>query len=161
MTMRRRESADGSRQGTGPRLALLFAMLSASLCALPAAAQQGMYGVGIPGTGAPGARGQFDHAGDPSADATDVVIQEKRLQALNAERQRQMVADANRLAKLAAELNAEVNGPNPRNLSPAQLRKVAEIEKLARSVRDKMCTSFRGIPPPVMPVQPVVPPGLR
>lgn len=69
---------------------------------------------------------------------------EKRLRALNAERQKSLVADTNKLLKLATELEAEMK------LSEAptaeQLHKAGEIEKLARSVREKMSTSVRSTP---------------
>lgn len=71
---------------------------------------------------------------------------EKRLRALNAERQKELVADTNKLLKLASELDAEVARSDSANLTPAQLHKVAEIEKLAHSVREKMATSVRSIP---------------
>ena len=57
-----------------------------------------------------------------------------------------MVADTNKLLKLAGELNAELAGEHPESLNPDQLRKVAEIEKLAHSVKDKMSMSVKGIP---------------
>lgn len=73
--------------------------------------------------------------GDPLA--------EKRLRALNAARQKALVADTDRLLKLANELNAEIAAANAGSLGPIQLRKLAEIEKLARSVKEKMSTSVR------------------
>jgi hypothetical protein len=91
---------------------------------------------------------------DTDMDVRDPVEQEKQLRALNAERQKSLVSDTNKLLKLATELNAEVSTTNPDSLSGDQLRKLAEIEKLARSVKDKMSTSVRGIPsyePPVPP----------
>ena len=45
------------------------------------------------------------------------------------------------------ELNAEIARSNPDSLDPNQIRKVAEIEKLAHNVKDKMSTSVRGTPP--------------
>ena len=50
---------------------------------------------------------------------------ERRLSALNIERQKQMVADTNKLLKLAKELNDEVAVQMPATLTPEQLRKVA------------------------------------
>lgn len=76
----------------------------------------------------------------------DLAMEEKRLNALNTERQKNMIADTNKLLKLAAELNAEVNGKNLGQLTPDQLRKVAEIEKLAHSIREKMSTSVKPAP---------------
>jgi hypothetical protein len=82
---------------------------------------------------------------------------EKRLRTINAERQKSMVSDTEKLLKLATELNSEIAQSNPGALTPAQLRKVAEIEKLAHNVKDKMVMSVRGpqfqmdSPPPYFP----------
>ena len=69
---------------------------------------------------------------------------ERRLRMLNADRQKTMVSDADKLLKLAAQLNAEISAANQGELTPAQLKKISEIEKLARKVREKMSTSVRG-----------------
>jgi hypothetical protein len=71
---------------------------------------------------------------------------EKLLRTLNANRQKSLVSDANKLLRLATELNAEIARTNPDALTPDQLRKMAEIEKLARNVREKMSTSVRTTP---------------
>src|SRR5579862_5303013 len=68
---------------------------------------------------------------------------EKRLQVLNAAQHKSMVADTDRLLKLVSDLNAQINGNNSNTLTQDQLRMVAEIEKLAHSVRDKMRMSVR------------------
>jgi len=73
--------------------------------------------------------------------------QERRLRALNAERQKSMIADVNKLLKLAAELDAEIGGANRDSLTSGQIAKVERIEKLARSVKEKMSTSVRGMEP--------------
>ena len=73
------------------------------------------------------------------------VDEEKRLRALNAERQRSLVSDTNKLLKLAQELDGEVKGTNPDSLNMEELTKVAEIEKLAHKVKEKMSTSVRGM----------------
>ena len=80
---------------------------------------------------------------------------ERLLRALNADRQKSMVSDANRLLRLAKELNAEIARTNPDSLSLDQLRKMAEIEKLARNVKEKMSTSVRGMPGYVPSMQPM------
>jgi hypothetical protein len=77
---------------------------------------------------------------------TQSVEEEKALRALNAARQKSMVADTDRLVRLVNELNSEIERTNPDSLTPAQLHKVAEIEKLAHNVKDKMSTSVRGMP---------------
>jgi hypothetical protein len=81
---------------------------------------------------------------------------EKRLRALNAERQKSMVADTNKLLKLAQELQDEIGHTSPDALTPTQLRKVADIEKLAHSIKEKMSTSVRGAPEVRMPFPAVV-----
>ncbi len=90
----------------------------------------------------------------------DPIAQEKRLKALNAERQKSMVADTNKLVKLAAELNAEINGKHPGELTLSQLRQVAEIEKLAHNIKEKMCTSVRPAPMMAPPPPLMTPPGI-
>ena len=80
---------------------------------------------------------------------------DRLLRALNADRQKSLVSDTNKLLRLANELNAEIAGSNPETLTPSQLHKMAEIEKLAHNVKDKMSTSVRGTPafqPPFNPV---------
>jgi hypothetical protein len=77
---------------------------------------------------------------------TDPVFIAKRQQALNAERQKSMVSDADKLVKLARQLDAEVASNPTDQLTPAQLHKVAEIEKLAHNVKAKMAQSFTGGP---------------
>ena len=78
---------------------------------------------------------------------------ERRIRALNNERQKQIVADTDKLLKLARELNDEVAKANTGTLTMDELRKIADIEKLARNVRQKMTESVgepqTTIPPPV------------
>jgi hypothetical protein len=86
---------------------------------------------------------------------TDPIQNEKLFRALNADRQKSLVSDTNKLLRLVNELNDEIARTNPNALTEAQLRKVAEIEKLARNVKDKMSTSVGGTPaflPPLAPV---------
>jgi len=70
----------------------------------------------------------------------------KRIRLLNAERQKALISDTEKLLKLAKELNDEVAGSDSTSLSDAQLRKVAEIGKLAHSVKEKMSYSVGGFP---------------
>jgi hypothetical protein len=85
----------------------------------------------------PDSNSQF--GADPNADP-------KRIKQLNAERQKEMVSDTQKLLQLARELNAEVSDANSAGMTDAQLRKVAEIAKLARSVKEKMTFSAGGYP---------------
>ena len=68
----------------------------------------------------------------------DPAFLERRMRQLNEAQHKAMVSDADRLLLLVKELNAEISNSTPAALSAEQLRKVAEIEKLAHSVKDKM-----------------------
>ncbi len=73
---------------------------------------------------------------------------------LNTERQKELVSDTARLLKLAQELNQEVSSSESATMSPDQVRKVSEIGKLARSVRQKMTFGLGGdplVPEPALP----------
>jgi hypothetical protein len=103
--------------------------------------------------------GGYPQGGSPFAggdDEVDSLQAERRLNALNAERQKALAADTERLLKLATDLNQQIAKSNSGALTPDQLRMLAEIEKLAHSVRDKMAMSLRGPPFPGMdaPMQP-------
>jgi len=62
---------------------------------------------------------------------------------LNADRQKTMVRDAEKLLRLATELKAEIEKDEPTSLTLEEMHKWAEIEKLAHSVKEKMSTSVR------------------
>lgn len=90
---------------------------------------------------------------NPSAAFSDVTIQERQVKLLNKQRQKAIVADSDRILQLARELNADATSENP-SLSPAErLHKADEIEKLAKTVREKM-TNAIGVPPPPNPYVP-------
>jgi hypothetical protein len=92
---------------------------------------------------------------------TDPMFAEKRLRALNADRQKSMVSDADKLVKLARQLDEEIASNSTDELTPEELRKVAEIEKLAHNVKAKMAQSF-GVGPEVRPSPvPLGGPGLH
>ena len=82
-----------------------------------------------------------------SLDDYSPVLSEKRRHQMNIERQKSMVVDSDKLLKLATELNGEIAHSNPNALSPTQIHKVAEIEKLAHSIKDKMAMSGFGPSP--------------
>jgi len=125
--------------------AVLAVALLAMLGAGAVAHAQMPPGTGTGNNGGQGSMGRGGGFGRPSMsplsngdDTYDPVMAERRMRALNAERQKQMVADANKLLKLARELNDEVASANQSAFSPDQLRKIAEIEKLAKNVRERM-----------------------
>jgi hypothetical protein len=85
---------------------------------------------------------------DPdSANQIDPTEMQRRLNALNNERYKQMISDTNKLLKLAKELNDAVAVNAYNTLNPDQLRKVSQIEKLARSVKEAMSEGV-GMPGP-------------
>lgn len=73
----------------------------------------------------------------------DPADEQRRLQLVIVERHDSMVSDTNKLLKLAQDLNDEINRTNPESLTPAQLSKIAEIQKLAHKVKSEMADSFR------------------
>ena len=81
-----------------------------------------------------------------AGDLNNPVLMERRMRQLNATQHKQMVSDTEKLVKLVTELNADINKTAPAALTPDQLRKVAEIEKLAHSVKDKMRSSVQAVP---------------
>jgi hypothetical protein len=62
----------------------------------------------------------------------------RQAKARNVERHKQLVADTDKLLQLATELKASVDKSNKDTLSVEVVRKAGQIEKLARSVREKM-----------------------
>jgi hypothetical protein len=82
---------------------------------------------------------------DPG-EAPDAAMGAKRLQALNAMRQKSLVSDGEKLLHLAQELNDDATGGGS-TLSPAErLHKASEIQKLAKDIRDKMSYSVGDAP---------------
>ena len=137
------------RLRTGQRDAVLLAIVFAVVCALPGHSQS---------SGSSGGGGQqtihspsFAHPDPTSSDDGDLepTTTDRRIRALNAERQKQIVADTDKLLKLARELNDEVAKANTGALTSDELHKIADIEKLARNVRQKM-TEGVGDPQTIM-----------
>jgi hypothetical protein len=90
------------------------------------------------------------------------VMRERRLRQFSVAQHKSMVSDTDRLLKLVTELNAEISRTNPVSLTPEELREVAAIEKLARSVKDKMRISVPDMPgmqgmPGVIDSRPILP----
>jgi|HubBroStandDraft_6_1064221.scaffolds.fasta_scaffold129743_1 hypothetical protein len=56
------------------------------------------------------------------------------------ERQAQIVADTNKLYQLAQELQAEVAKSSKNTLSLAVVKKAAEVERLAKSLKERVKT---------------------
>jgi hypothetical protein len=127
------------------------------VCSIAPAQSPNQSGSGNGTTGISASQHGFGRPGmgslSPDDENYDPMMAERRMRALNAERQKQMVSDAARLLKLAQELNSEIASANTGAFTPDQLRKIGEIERLARNVREKM-TSAAGETPSVLP-----PPG--
>lgn len=109
---------------------LLRCLAAASLIVLPLRAQS-------PGTPVnPGGqtRANSHLPTDSPPMSANQTLDQKRISVLNKLRQRSMVDDAAKLLFLARQLNAEAS-----NLSDSErMHKAAEIEKLAKSVKEKM-----------------------
>src|SRR5579863_6680949 len=120
-----------------PARAARKAFSLAMVLVLPGGAQN------IPHGSVPQPLGQ--RAGDSlgQLDPSNQSQEEERFRALNRQRQKNIVSDTNKLLKLAGELDMETKGAGIDSFTPEQLRKWAEIEKLAHSVKDKMSYSFR------------------
>ena len=69
---------------------------------------------------------------------SDARLREQMAKAQNSERQKQLVADTQKLYELARELRDEVAQSNKDELSISVIKTSGKIEKLAKSVKDKM-----------------------
>jgi nitric oxide reductase activation protein len=69
---------------------------------------------------------------------TDGKLEHDQAKLRNMDRQKQIVADTQKLVALANELQSDVQKSNKDTLSLDVIRKADEIEKLAKSVREKM-----------------------
>ncbi len=65
-----------------------------------------------------------------------------RVRALNKERQEKLKQDTDKLMQLATELKQYVDKTNENILSIEVVKKTDEIEKLAKSIREKMKTAY-------------------
>jgi len=98
---------------------------------------------------------------DPPIVDAAVNMQRRRMRQLNVERQKALVSDTDNLLKLTTQLNAEVAKDRSSSLTPEQVRMLAKIEKLAKSVREKMSDPVQRnlfeetFPPPMGPPLPL------
>lgn len=81
-------------------------------------------------------------AAPPSAVDPDMTVppqtEESQAKLRNVERQKQLVADTQKLLSLANELKTDVDKSSKDTLSLDVIRKADEIEKLAHTVKEKM-----------------------
>ncbi|MGA1983809.1 MAG: hypothetical protein ABSG84_15260 [Acidobacteriaceae bacterium] len=105
---------------------------------------------GMPGTGSGGGRlgsltGQAGvpvtpMPGEPEGSISPQT-EEEQAKLRNADRQKQLIADTQKLLSLANELKADVDKSSKDTLSLDVVRKADEIEKLAHNVKERMkCT---------------------
>jgi hypothetical protein len=78
------------------------------------------------------------HSPNPDAYKPPPGMVEKQTNDRNAERQHRLESDTDRLLILATQLKKEVDDTNKNILSIEVVRKAEEIEKLARSVKERM-----------------------
>ena len=64
--------------------------------------------------------------------------EEAREKGRNADRQRKLVEDTNKLLEMATSLKQSVDKTNKDTLSIEVIKKAAEIERLAHSVKERM-----------------------
>jgi len=74
--------------------------------------------------------------GDPDTNLTRV--EEQQAKSRNSDRQKRLQTDTERLLALATELKQQVDKTDKNILSVDVIKKADEIEKLARSVKDRM-----------------------
>ena len=84
-----------------------------------------------------------DRPFDPShkqetPDAGRIRMQEEQAKRVNDERQKKLVSDTAKLYELAGELKEQVGKSDKNTLSVDVVKKAEEIERLARSVKEKM-----------------------
>ncbi len=124
----RRLRLSGACQWDAPPICLI-AVLAAIVASVGWAQQTGPGGA-APHT-APGMR-------DPDPPAVSPQMMEQLTERRNAERQKQLEADTEKLYVLAQQLRDEVAKSNKDQLSVTVVKKSEEIEKLAKSVKEKM-----------------------
>jgi hypothetical protein len=98
----------------------------------------------IPGSNAtqlpsnPGAPGDPPFGRERPKDPMEEKMEHEREKAMNKQRQTSLQKDTDHLLELATQLKAYVDKSNEHTLSLDVLKKADEIEKLAKSVKEKM-----------------------
>jgi hypothetical protein len=111
-------------------LTICFGLVAAVGVAMPSVAQQTQ-------PTQPNASGASKgKSGDPLDPNNSMAMRMARER--NAIRQKQIVADTNQLLLLAQQLNDSVSKSNSQQLSVDVVKTAAQIQKLAKSIKDKM-----------------------
>jgi hypothetical protein len=84
------------------------------------------------------AAGRADSPMGRPVDSLEAAMAARTRAERNLERQKHLENDTKRLLALANELNTEIASSGTETMTPEMLRKMNEIEKLARSVKEKM-----------------------
>ena len=107
---------------------------------------------------APRVRSQSDYVDDPQfhqrRSQEDRDLDAKREKAMNRDRYERIKRDTDKLLELATQLKEYVDKTNENVLSVDVINKADEIDKLAKSIREKMKEDYRLHPEPVFPQQP-------
>jgi HAMP domain-containing protein len=80
---------------------------------------------------------------NPAADAQRQVILDdsaevRQAKLLRVQRQKQLISDSDKLLKLATDLKQQIDNTPAETLSTDSVKKAAEIEKLAHSLRQRL-----------------------
>jgi len=74
----------------------------------------------------------------PGKDYALTVMEQERLKAFAEQRQKKLMADAQQLLAMAQSLKTSVDATKKDELSVSVIRQADQIEKLAKSVKDRM-----------------------
>jgi hypothetical protein len=74
---------------------------------------------------------------------TDPALEQQRIQAIKIAQHAEIVSDTDKLLKMTARLDAEVEQSHETALTRKQLHTLAKIEKLAKSVKQNMSSLMR------------------
>jgi len=88
------------------------------------------------------AAAEHETAVNNGANEAHARLEQQQIANAITERQAQLRVDTERLLALAAELKQTVDKTNPNILSLEVIKKAQEIEKLAKSVKDKMRDAY-------------------
>ena len=94
-------------------------------------------GTGRLGQGNPNQPQVSPNVGEPEG-PLDTRLEQDQAKMRNMDRQKKLIDDTAKLVNLANELKADVDKSNKDTMSLDVIRKADEIEKLARSVKEKM-----------------------
>jgi len=113
-------------------------VLSSLATAGPCAAQKQVSASQSSTVPLPRQQGNPDNSLSPGLDPYESPFADTTRQKRNEDRQRRIVSDTQRLLTLANQLKAEIAASGAESMTPEMLRQMDEIEKLAKSVKDRM-----------------------